>query len=529
MKNWLSIILAGGIMASVLSGCTGGNSTPPANGSSAGGTSSTTSSTASVTATDEVKEVYYEGFLAMRVFENRGDSEPEAYAAMEKMIMDAIGVKAIPVWMPRGSEQEKLNLMIASKDDKLDVIMTGKWSDYAKGGALLPLNDLLDKYGQDIKKGYEPFATMWDQVTDKKSGDIYGVPRTLPLSQHPIWVRQDWLATCGVENPKTVDELEVVLKAFKEKDPAGGGQTIPMLVDIGSMQYGFSGGFTQNGYGYWVDADKKVKPGVMQPGFSDAVAKMADWYKKGYIYPETYALSTQVEKINELILADRVGATNLIYSPICINLPELQKTNPKADYNYVDGFSGPKGICETGQNPASDCVMILKKSQNPEGAMKLLNWMMDKENFISSYAGRVGIDWEWVDKDASTLIRKDAETYDGEFYMFPNNLMLRHLNILASADAKPGLYTKFLTEDSYRTDTVKHAQDYGVTYPNDRLDEMAPNRADVDRIIEEELVKFLTGVRPMSEWERFVTTDLEKAGVAAVIEAYTTIYNEQKA
>lgn len=46
----------------------------------------------------------FEGFLPMRIFEGRGDSEPEAYAAKEKEIIDAIGVKPVPLWLPYGSE-----------------------------------------------------------------------------------------------------------------------------------------------------------------------------------------------------------------------------------------------------------------------------------------------------------------------------------------------------------------------------------------------------------------------------------------
>lgn len=522
MKKSISFVLAALIATGALAGCGEPAQTK---------TSSATNSTASTNQSDEksnteIPEVYYEGFLPMRVFENRGDSEPEAYAAMEKKIIDDIGVKPVPLWMPRGSEQEKLNIMIASQDDRLDIIMSGNWQDYASKNVLMPLNDLLDNQGKDIVKNYEDFSFMWDQVTDSKDGNIYGVPRTLPLSQHPIWIRDDWAADVGKTTPNNVDELEALLKEFKDKDPAGNGQTIPMIVDLGSIQYGLSGGFTEHGYGYWQDTDGKVKPGVMQPGFKDAIVKVADWYKKGYIYPESFTL--EVEKINELIQAGRVGSSILIYSPVCINLPELQKTNPKASYSYKDGFEGAKGICETGQNPSSDSMMILKKSQNPEAAMKLLNWMMDKTNFISSYTGRLGIDWDWVDESASTLIRHDAETYDGEFYMFPNNLMLRYLNILDNADAKPGLYTKFLTVDSYRTKTVKQAQDFGVIYPVSVLDEISPNRADVDRMIEEELVKFITGVRPLTEWDKFINDDLKKAGVDAVIEARTKVYTDAK-
>ena len=54
-------------------------------------------------AESEPETVVVEGFLPMRRFEGRGDSEPEAYAAEEKEIIDAIGVKPGPLWLPYGS------------------------------------------------------------------------------------------------------------------------------------------------------------------------------------------------------------------------------------------------------------------------------------------------------------------------------------------------------------------------------------------------------------------------------------------
>ena len=53
-----------------------------------------------------------------------------------------------------GQWDNKLNLMISS-GEKSDIIFTAAWQNYTVNvakGAFLPLNDLLDQYGQDIKK-----------------------------------------------------------------------------------------------------------------------------------------------------------------------------------------------------------------------------------------------------------------------------------------------------------------------------------------------------------------------------------------
>lgn len=478
----------------------------------------------SAAAEEEPVTITYEGFLAMRIFEGRGDSDPEAYAAIESEIIADTGVKPVPIWFPYGSEEEKRNLMIGDDDQQLDIIMSGDWGEYADSGVIAPLNDLLEEYGQNILEAYSEFPGIWNVVTDPATGNIYGIPRTLDLTQYPVWVRQDWLDAVGMEQPRTIDDLEQVLAAFYEQDPAGNSQTIPMILDLGGINQGLSGAFTENGYGNWIGEDGRVYLPVMQEGYKDCIAKVADWYAKGYVYMDSFNIDTT--KINELILADRVGTTAIVYSPICINLPELQKTNPEADYAYTPDLSGDKGFAETAIGATSSCMMILEKCEDKVAAMKLLDWFMDKENFISSYCGRIGVDWDWVDEEASTLVRHDTETYDGEFYLFPNNLMIRYLNILASADEEPGLYTQFLTIDSYRTEGVKYAADYGVNYSTAKLSDLAPNYSDITTMIEEETINFITGVRSMDEWDTFINEELQAAGVEDVINAYTQLYNE---
>ena len=44
-------------------------------------------------------------------------------------------------------------------------------------------------------------------------------------------------------------------------------------------------------------------------------------------------------------------------------------------------------------------------------------------------------------------------------------------------------------------------------------------------MISENIVKFVTGQRDLSEWDSFVGEDLKNAGIDAYMEAYTAFYN----
>lgn len=109
-------------------------------------------------------------------------------------------------------------------------------------------------------------------MTDKE-GNIYALPRALETTSYPTYIRKDWLDKAGLSIPTTLDELEDVLKVFKEKDFAGNGQTVPLL--MAEFNLGISGGFTEHGYGYWLDSkDNLIKPAELQPGFKDCIQQM---------------------------------------------------------------------------------------------------------------------------------------------------------------------------------------------------------------------------------------------------------------
>lgn len=76
--------------------------------------------------------------------------EAEINKKMEPKIGATLKINAID-W---GQWDNKLNLMISS-GEKSDIIFTAAWQNYTVNvakGAFLPLNDLLDAHGQDIKK-----------------------------------------------------------------------------------------------------------------------------------------------------------------------------------------------------------------------------------------------------------------------------------------------------------------------------------------------------------------------------------------
>jgi len=94
---------------------------------------------------------------------------------------------------------------------------------YALQGAFLPLNDLIDQYGPNIKKFLDENEEVKKALT-APDGNIYML-NYIPDGDaaRAYFIRTDWLKKLNLEMPTNFEELEKVLYAFKNDDPNGNG------------------------------------------------------------------------------------------------------------------------------------------------------------------------------------------------------------------------------------------------------------------------------------------------------------------
>ena len=127
---------------------------------------------------------------------------------------------------------EKIGLLFASGDYG-DIFLFGlsinEASQYGMAGMLRPLEDLVAEYSPNTQTIYDSFPETLRNLT-ADDGHIYiapaynNTPRDM-LLQYADWVNAEWLTNCGLEMPTTLDGFYEMLKAFKEKDPNGNGQS----------------------------------------------------------------------------------------------------------------------------------------------------------------------------------------------------------------------------------------------------------------------------------------------------------------
>ncbi len=134
--------------------------------------------------------------------------EPKINATVEMKMLD---------W---GEYNQKMQIIIAS--EVYDIAFTSSWAnDYfanAKKGAFYELDKLLEEKGQGIKDALNPAFLEGTKV----NGHNYGLPTNKELPQQRVFrFNKTFLDkhNLDVSNVRTLQDLEPILKAFKEKEP----------------------------------------------------------------------------------------------------------------------------------------------------------------------------------------------------------------------------------------------------------------------------------------------------------------------
>lgn len=248
---------------------------------------------------------------------------------------------------------DKKNIALANAKSLPDGLFNADMTDYdmlryAKQGVIIPLEDLIDKYMPNLTKVLDENPEYRTLIT-AQDGHIYGFPwiEQLGSGKEAIqsigsmpFINKKWLDELKLEVPKTTDELKAALKAFKENDMAGDGQTLPMsfIINGGNEDMGTLLGAFGEGYGdvpdhIAVSNDKKMVYTAVQDGYKDGLKYMNELAGEGLLDPEVYThdWSTYVAK-------GKAGRYGMFFTWDSANIAPDMK-----DFVPLPALTGPDG------------------------------------------------------------------------------------------------------------------------------------------------------------------------------------------
>lgn len=258
-------------------------------------------------------------------------------------------------------------------------------------GALLPLDDLLEQYGQNILKvvGEDNF-----NASRAADGHIYVVPAkyTTPFSQSWI-IRTDWLERCGMSVPTTWDELVKVLEAFKEQDANGDGDPtneIPLSGMADKSLYTF--GIYNNDI-FCVNQSGEYTLIFEHENYRAWLEAMRDLYARGLLDPE-YGDNEQ-----QLVAAMANNLVGVAYT-FMNNMHNADDLD--GEYDYLVPVVGPFGD-QSFPGRAVDitwgcCAGIMANAEDKAVELiKMLDWIFTEDGQRLFNFGVEGVTYDMVD------------------------------------------------------------------------------------------------------------------------------------
>ncbi|MFX3634618.1 MAG: extracellular solute-binding protein [Candidatus Pristimantibacillus sp.] len=305
---------------------------------------------------------------------------------------DELGIKIVNDWVVKGdvsSDQylQKINVTLASGSlpDFIPVNAT-QLKQLADSGQIEDMTEVYEQYASPMLKeallqeGSNPF----DAVTlDGKLMAIPLVEASIERSMF-IWIRVDWMEKLGLQQPKTMDDVLAISKAFTEQDPDSNGK--PDTYGLGFTKGLWGGAMGLEGFlaGYnafpniWVeDSAGKLTFGSIQPEVKTALQALQNMAKSGQIDPE-FGIKDG-SKVSELIASGKIGMQygeqwNSIY-PLQLN----KNNDPDAQWQAFPIVTESGEMAKIPLKFSTTRFFAVKKGmKHPEALVKLFNMHMEK-------------------------------------------------------------------------------------------------------------------------------------------------------
>ena len=307
------------------------------------------------------------------------------------MIAETTGYDVEYFVLPAENADEKLAMEVSGGGDYDVVNLTfAQFQTLMGQGALMPLNDLLEVYGQDILNSISEEA--W-KACSGSDGNIYAVPYMYPFPQDIntfMCCRMDLMREAGItEVPTTIDEFYDCLVTLKEyygdeyiiftgptRETANGQiqWVFPLCL---SAAFGI--------YDDWmVNEDGEVYYMTEAEGFDDLVNFLSKCYEEGLLDAD-WAVntgSTVIEKFSggkAIISMSGRNATE-VTSPVLIETLGLDWD----DIGYIGPLVGSDGTCIYQElNTTSQVSGILRSSENAADVVNWWNLKIQNQMFIN--------------------------------------------------------------------------------------------------------------------------------------------------
>ena len=535
-KNKALALLVAGTM-SLLAACGGGGaSSAPASGSAAAPSTQTAGQPADTTFVQNEDGSFVSGGIQFPLAEKKTYS---FFTTPDARTMDLLGgdMNNSTFWQEFerrtnihfdfitpavGTEREQYNLTITSGD--LPDVMSDP-AYYTEGldagiddGYFLDLTDLVPVYMPEYLEVINATGQQKNLVTDTgRTGALGMVFTHFQAPFNGFVVRKDWLDELGMAVPETYEELEAVLRAFKDEY----GCTAPMAMTKASYWI-FSPGLgaylsSQNAI-YQID-------GVVHDAFldnADSVKQylemMNRWYTDGLI-DQNFMSSTGWLPDASFLNTEMSGVSQTMYSSVDAQLAPVKQAGgelaaiPLPVQNKGDEIHYSSAAMKEFVSPG---VTISADCKDPEILLAAFNYLFTEPGFMLANYGIEGQEYT-LDADGNYVYSEEmmADIASGlRMHTMPPSW--------APVWVDPDRQNSALSEGSLKMQEVWTPTDMDYMMPTvtptaEEAAEASDILADLTTYTEENCLQFITGAKSLDEWDAFLE-NYQKLGAARYVE-----------
>ncbi|MDF2814384.1 MAG: transporter substrate-binding protein [Paenibacillus sp.] len=452
-----------------------------------------------------------------------------------KEIAKKMGVKLQVEGVPQSNYNEKKQVLIGTNNIP-DIILIDQndLNQYAKTGIFLPISDYLDQ-APNLKKRLAENPETNKLLID---GKLYGFPITaqnqLSAGKAPM-IRTDLLKKHNLKTPTSFEELYQVLKKLKEAYPDSTPWTSRGMGSfLDAVSYGMGGG-----YGMYFDHDVQGGSyvyGTNKPVFKEVLTYLNKLYSEKLLDPD-FSVNTQQK------WAEKLSAGKAFFffdnNTFAVNFNQaLQQQNKEAMLDLIPYFTNSqskvRGFAYPKAGWISELYAISSKVKDPAAVVKFYDWLYSDEGMQVTNFGVLGETYELAGgkpKLLSSVLDKYKTAADPARAML-SELGAGYLSLAPHVDETPIIqvsnpdlvrWGEQIDKDPGSKNRAPSLKPPFTDEENEKIKQinskLSPITADV--------VKFIMGSKPLSEFEAFVKA-LNDNGVPELEKIYNSALGRVK-
>lgn len=306
-----------------------------------------------------------------------------------KAYEEELGIKLKYEWTADISQYaQKVNVAAASGSLPEFLHVDGAvFQRLLESNMLVDLSEVYEKYAAPLTKEVmtQDGGKAMEMAT--RNGKLYALPQPEPSfnQANMLWVRTDWLEKLNLPEPKTMEDVLAISKAFTTEDPDGNNQDdtfgLGLMKDLYRGPFASLMGFFNGFHAYpsaWIETPSgELAYGSIQPEMKEALKSLRDMFERGEIDPE-FGIKPWAKE-SELAVSGKLG---MVYGVFWNAINPLQNNinqDPEAEWKVFPIVSVDEQPAKPlSGNAVNNYYVVIKGANHPEAMVKMLNLHLER-------------------------------------------------------------------------------------------------------------------------------------------------------